>query len=446
MTALPRLDATHDAARRSWVAGANDAATDFPIQNLPFGSFRCGGEPARIGVAIGDQVLDLAAAAGKGLFAGLAPAIVAALAAPKLNALMALGNGAAGALRARLSDILKSDAAAADRAAAAGCLVPMAAAHLGLPADVGNFTDFLTSTYHTERGGRVLRPDSPLPPCFKSLPIAYHSRASSVRASGEAIRRPNGQWREADGTMQFGPTQAYDFELELGAFVGPGNGLGEPINLADAHTQIWGFCLLNDWSARDIQRWETALGPFLGKSASTSISCWVVTAAAMEPYRAAAFARAAGDPAPLPYLSDATDAASGGYDIDLEAFMLTPAMRAAAAGPAQVTRTNFRHMYWTVGQMVTHHMSNGCNMQPGDLFASGTTSGPTDDSRACLAELTERGSVPLALGNGETRRFLEDGDEVIFRARAARAGHATIGFGECRGRIDPAVAWPAPRG
>ena len=440
---MATLNATHDPARRSWVESANRPDADFPIQNLPFGIFRNDGL-ARGGVAIGDRIFDLQAGLDAGLFSGAAERAARAGAASRLNALMALGNGPAGALRARLSDLLRADGP--ERAKVEGMadrlLVPMAAATMELPVHVGNFTDFLTSSYHTERGGRVSRPDNPLPVNFKHLPIAYHSRASSVRLSGEPVRRPNGQSRSGDSVV-FGPSKTLDFELELAAFIGPGNALGTPIPLAAVPRQIFGYALLNDWSARDIQRWETTpLGPFLGKSFSTTISPWVVTQEALAPFRAPAFTRAAGDPAPLPYLQDKTDAEEGGLDLAMEAYYLTPRMREAKLAPARVTASNVRHLYWTLGQMITHHASNGCNLQPGDIIGSGTVSGPTDESRACLNELSVNGTQSFALPGGDSRRYLEDGDEVIFRARASRAGHVSIGFGECRGRIEPAPPWP----
>ncbi len=452
---MPALNPTHDPARRSWVEAANDLRGDFPIQNLPFGIFRRHGEPAqsaRAGVAIGDQILDLVACLDAGLLAGTSAEAAARLAATggTLNTLMAAGNGASSALRAGLSDMLSHGGAisARARAEAARILVPMEEAELGLPAAIGAFTDFLTSIYHTERGGRMTRPDSPVPQNFRHLPIAYNSRASTVVSSGHAIRRPNGQRRRPEGEIAFGPCEHLDFELELGLFVGPGNAMGEPIALRAAPEHIFGFCLVNDWSARDIQRWEShPLGPFLAKSAATTISPWVVTAEAMAPFRIAAFARPASDPAPLPYLADPADQEEGGMDLGLEAFILTARMRERGEAPARLTATNFRHMYWTFGQMLTHHASNGCALRPGDLIASGTTSGPTDEARACLSELnldpSTRSRRAIALPNGESRLWLDDGDEVIFRARAERPGFVPIGFGECRGRVDPAPAWPA---
>ena len=436
------LDATHDPARRSFVEAANLAGADFPLQNLPFGIFRLeGGTVGRGGVAIGDKILDLAAAQAASLLSGTAETAAAAASRPKLNVLMALGNEPARALRARLADLL--DTAGPERrkveAMADRLLVPMAAATLELPTAIGDFTDFLTSSFHSER----LAPSGKVTPNFKSMPIAYHSRASSVRVSGGTVTRPHGQWLDADGAPQFGPSLALDYELEVGAYIGMGNALGSPIALDAARSHIFGFCLLNDWSVRDVQRWESLpLGPFLAKSLSTSVSPWVITEAAMRPFRTAAFRRPEGDPAPLPYLASEREGDSGGYDLSLSSSLLTPRLRQAGQAPERVTSTNFKHMYWTFAQMVTHHASNGCNLMPGDLIGSGTTSGPTDESRACLAELTARGSKPLNLANGEARAWLEDGDEVIFRGRAERDGFVSIGFGECRGMIGKAVSWP----
>jgi len=439
-----QIDGTHRPDLRSWVESADEPGTDFPIQNLPYGIFRRQGEPARSGVAIGDQILDLTAALKAGLLQGPAEAAARLAAGPTLNALMAADPSALRALRARLSQILSAENPDRRRVMdmAASLLVPMAEAQLELPAAIGSFTDFLTSIYHTERGGRITRPESPVPAPFRYMPIAYNGRATSVRASGEAVRRPNGQWRRPDGHVQFGPCEQLDFELEVGMFVGRGNPLGEPIAIAEAPRRIFGFCLLNDWSARDIQRWESALGPFLSKSLSTTISCWVVTADALAPFRAGAFARPPGDPPPLPYLHSDTDQAQGGLDLNLEAYLLTPRMRRDGAKPECICRTNFIHMYWTFAQMLAHHTSNGCNMRPGDLIGSGTTSGPRDENRACLAEISQRGAQSFTLPNGETRTWLEDGDEVILRARAVREGFAPIGFGECRAVVEPAPPWP----
>lgn len=433
-------DATHDPARRSFVETANLARADFPLQNLPFGIFkRRGDEIGRGGVAIGDKILDLAAAQEAGLFSGPAEKAAVAARGPFLNPLMALGNHAATALRARLCNLLDADSR--EREKVEPHLVPMSEGSMQMPVALGNFTDFLTSSFHSER----LSPTGKVPPSFKSMPIAYHSRASSVRVSGGTITRPHGQWLDNENMMRFGPTRALDYELEVGAFVGIGTELGRPIPIEDAPTHIFGYCLLNDWSARDIQRAESVpLGPFLAKSLSTSISPWVITEAAMRPFRTPAFTRPPGDPAPLPYLDTPRERESGGFDLKLRASLVTKRIRDARQGTERITSTNFKHMYWTFAQMLTHHASNGCNLMPGDIIASGTTSGPSEESRACLAEITSRGSNPITLSNGETRGWLEDGDEVIFRARAEREGFTPIGFGECRGVIGPAVDWPTP--
>ncbi len=309
-----------------------------------------------------------------------------------------------------------------------------------LPAAIGDYTDFYASIHHATRVGKLFRPDHPLLPNYKWVPIGYHGRASSLLASPAPIRRPNGQSKDTpDATPAFGPSRSLDYEVELGAFVGPGNALGESVPLASAGDHLFGVVLLNDWSARDLQSWEyQPLGPFLAKNFATSLSPWVVTMEALAPFRVPAAARPAGDPAPLPYLTDGYDAAHGGIDLVLEAWLRTPAMRAANAAPHKLSAANFRQMYWTLGQMLTHHTSNGCNLQPGDLLGSGTVSGDTDDARSCLLELTARGAEPVQLPGGESRRCLEDGDEVILRGYAARPGVRRIGFGECRGLVLPA--------
>jgi fumarylacetoacetase len=437
---MTNLNTTHDSARRSWVESANGPDTDFPIQNLPFGVFRRGGDTARGGVAIGDRIVDLAALAQSGLLSGAAGDAARAASDTTLNALMALGNGPASALRARLSDLLRHDGpdAAKLRDAADRLLVPMTDAAMQLPTAVGGFTDFLCSIFHTRRLS-----NNNIPPSFKYLPVAYNGRASSVRVSGEALKRPNVQYPGADGAMAVGPEPKLDFELEMGAFVGAGNALGEPIPIAKARDHLFGYCLLNDWSARSVQRWEMPpLGPFRGKSMSTSISPWVVTAEALAPFHGPLFAREEGYPAPLPYLASAEEEREGALDVALDALWLTDAMRQAGHAGARVTATNANVAYWTFAQLVTDHAANGCNLRPGDILGSGTLSGPVDESRACIAELTVNGSAPLSLPGGETRAWLEDGDEIVFHGRASRDGFVSIGFGECRGRIEPAVAWP----
>ena len=423
---MTKLNRTHDPARRSWVQSANQPDCDFPIQNLPFGIFRQGGGEPRGGVAIGDQVLDLRAALDVGLFQGEAADAGRAGCGPTLNPLMALGIEAASVLRARISDLLSMDAPERGRVP----LISMSAVEMQLPATIFNYTDFICSSFHALRAFR--KPlDSPLSPVMTHMPVAYHGRASSVRISGEEVRRPNGQSKTPDGQVQFGPSKSLDFELEVGAFVALGNELGSSVPMEDAPPRLFGYCLLNDWSARDIQFWESMLGPFLGKSFSTTISPWVVTAEALAPFRTAVLQPGADYPEPLPYLDSKTDRAEGGLDIDLEAYLQTPMMRETGQQPARIVTTNLRFLYWSFAQMLTHHASNGCNLQPGDLIGSGTVSGPTDESRACLLEHTE----PVALPNGETRQYLEDGDEVVFRGRAHREGYVSIGFGECHGRI-----------
>lgn len=431
-----KLNETHDPNRRSFLASANDVGGDFPIQNLPFCMFHRANEDKRGGIAIGDRIFDIPAALQAGLLSGTAGEAGRAASGPNLNHLMALGGAHASALRARVSDLLRADSPEQERVRS--LLVPMASVTFEPPAAIGTFTDFLCSYDHTMRMSRT----GELPPAFKYLPIAYHSRASTIICD-RPFRRPNNQFREKDGTVRFGPEPALDFELEMGAYIGPGNAMGEPVPLARASDHIFGYCLLNDWSARGIQAWEsTPLGPFQGKSFATSISPFVVTAEALRPFQVPSRERAAGDPAILPHLTTPENAASGGLDLRLEAFLLTSRMRAEKAEPARVTRTDFRHMYWNFAQMVTHHMSNGCSLQAGDILASGTTSGPTDDSRACLAEISQRGTKSLTLPNGESRTFLLDGDEVIFRGRAEREGFVSIGFGECRGTVLPAIEWP----
>jgi len=434
------LDFTHDAARESWIPSANDPTNDFPLQNLPYGIFAAGTAAGRRpGVAIGDQVLDLRQAEAAGL---LPDPVRMACQQESLNLLLAGGPDAWHALRQRLSELLGADTCPAGsfRTQVESCLVPQASVQMSLPALVGDYTDFYASVHHATNVGKMLRPDQPLLPNYKWVPIGYHGRASSLVVSGTPIRRPHGQLKPADAPAPaFGPSRSLDYELELGALVGPGNALGERIPLAEAARQLFGVVLLNDWSARDMQAWEyQPLGPFLAKSFATTLSPWVVTLAALAPFRVPSATRADGDPAPLPYLSDPADAALGALDLHLEVFLETPAMRQAGAPPHRLSAGNFRDMYWTLGQLLAHHASNGCNLRPGDLLGSGTVSGPAREARGCLLELTWRGTEPLRLPNGEERRFLADGDEVILRGHAFRPGYRRIGLGDCRGRILPA--------
>jgi fumarylacetoacetase len=436
------IDDTHSPARRSWVASANGHA-DFPIQNLPYGVFARPGKGPRGGVAIGDDIFDLAAALDAGLFDGPAREAAEAASGATLNRFFGLGREARVALRRRLVEILDADGS--DRARIeplrARLVHPAADCRLELPAAIGDYTDFFAGINHAVNAGKQFRPDNPLLPNYKYVPIGYHGRASSIKVSGEDVRRPNGQRKPATETIpSFGPSRNLDFELELGVWIGPGNELGQPIPIADAGNHIAGFCLLNDWSARDVQGWEyQPLGPFLGKSFFTSISPWVITPEALAPFRIAQAKRPAGDPDPLPYLSDASDQAGGGLDIALEVSLLTEGLRAKGLPAHQLTASNARHLYWTVAQLVAHHTCNGCNLRPGDIFGSGTISGPTGNSLGSLLEISLGGRQPLTLASGETRRFLEDGDTVIMRAHCRREGFAGIGFGDCRGTIVPAA-------
>ena len=436
---MSTLNETHHPALRSWVPSANTAGTDFPLQNLPFASFRRlgSGEAFRGGVAIGDQVLDLTAVAQTGVFAGLALAAVQAGAQDKLNALMALGAPAWSALRLALSRALREGAP--EQAALQACLVPQASAEYGVPARIGDYTDFYTSVHHATNIGKQFRPDNPLLPNYKWVPIGYHGRASSIGVSGQQFHRPKGQTLPPGATVpSLVPSQRLDIELELGIFVGSGNPLGEPVAMAEAEDHVFGLCLLNDWSARDIQAWEyQPLGPFLSKNFATTVSPWVVTLEALAPYRVA-FDRPADDPQPLPYLDSATNRSQGAFDIQLQVGLQTPQMREAGQADATICRTSYRHAYWTVAQMVTHHTVNGCNLQPGDLFGSGTLSGPTLDQAGALIELTTGGKHPLTLPNGESRTWLQDGDAVVIRGWCEKAGAPRIGFGECAGTVLPA--------
>jgi fumarylacetoacetase len=436
---MSTLNETHHPALRSWVPSANTAGSDFPLQNLPFASFRRQGssEAFRGGVAVGDQILDLAAAAQAGVFTGMALTAVQAGAQDKLNALMALGAPAWSALRLALSSALREGAP--EQAALQACLVPQASAEYGVPARIGDYTVFYTSVHHATNIGKQFRPDNPLLPNYKWVPTGYHGPASSICISGQQFHRPKGQTLPPGATVpSLVPSQRLDIELELGIFVGSGNPLGEPVAMAEAEDHVFGLCLLNDWSARDIQAWEyQPLGPFLSKNFATTVSPWVVTLEALAPYRVA-FDRPADDPQPLPYLDSATNRSQGAFDIQLQVGLQTPQMREAGQADATICRTSYRHAYWTVAQMVTHHTVNGCNLQPGDLFGSGTLSGPTLDQAGALIELTTGGKHPLTLPNGEARTWLQDGDAVVIRGWCEKAGAPRIGFGECVGTVLPA--------
>jgi len=435
------LNATHDPALRSWVDSANAADADFPIQNLPFAVFRRAGtrEPCRGGVAIGDQVLDLGALHALSPFSGVAAAALGACAAPALNALMAQGPAAASALRAALSAALRAGAALAPRLQ--GLLVPQAQAQYQLPATIGDFTDFYASIHHATAVGQLFRPDNPLLPNYKWVPIAYHGRASSVRVSGFDFPRPRGQLLPPGASVpQLGPSRRLDYELEVGIFIGRGNELGSPIPLAQAESHVFGLCLLNDWSARDIQAWEyQPLGPFLAKNFATSISPWVVTLEALAPFRVP-FTRPPTEPPPLEYLDDAAVRAAGAIDIRLEVWLDTLKMRVAGEPGQRLSHSSFRDSWWTVAQMLTHHAVNGCNLSAGDLIGTGTQSGALAAEAGSLLELSAGGRQPLTLSNGEQRTFLEDGDRVVLRGWCERAGCARVGFGSCSGTVLPARA------
>lgn len=441
------INETHDPHLRSWVESADTPDTDFPIQNLPFGVFkhRDSDHLARVGVRIGDQVVDVASCHYEGLFPGndqLVEQAALACRSQTLNDLMSLGRNHWSALRTQLSKILRADSSKEIKDAVTRSLVSAKDVDISLPAIIGDYTDFYASVYHATNVGKMFRPDNPLLPNYKYVPIGYHGRASSIVVSSTPVRRPFGQTQARDGEAPtFAPSRLLDYELEVGFFIGQGNEIGTPVAIDDAASHIFGLCLVNDWSARDVQKWEyQPLGPFLAKNFATSISPWVVTREALAPFRVRAFSRPAGDPAPLPYLYSEDDQAHGGIDLILEVLLSSTKMREAGLAPQRLSQSNLRDLYWTSAQMLTHHASNGCNLRPGDLFASGTVSGAGETERGCLLELTARGSLPIELTTGETRRFLEDGDEVFFRGYCEREGYTRIGFGECRGVVLPSIA------
>ncbi len=436
------INETHDPNLRSWVDSANDPNTDFPIQNLPLGVFirPDQDELPNIGVAIGDQILNLSEVEEQLWSDNFFDEVADACSYESLEMMLILDPGEVSELRRRVSRLLRADNKSDERYIAEGCLIPMDEVEMLIPHFIGDYTDFYASVYHATNIGKMFRPDQPLMPNYKWIPIGYHGRASSIVPSGSEIRRPSGQTM-ADGAVapSFGPSKVLDYELEVGFFVGNGNEQGQPISIAEAENHIFGLCLVNDWSARDIQRWEyQPLGPFLSKSFATSISPWIVTTEALEPFRVPAFQREDGDPQPLAYLDSPQNRERGGFDIKLEVLILTEQMRQQNIAPHRLSASNTKDLYWTFAQMLTHHSSNGCNLRSGDLLASGTVSSATKDSQGSLIELTERGALPINLPTGEVRRFLEDGDEVILRGYCEREGFRRIGFGECRGRILPA--------
>ena len=422
------IDHTHEAAATSWIPGANDH-TDFPIQNLPLGVFSASQGRARIGTAIGDCVLDL-----NGLVDQFPAGLRDALADQTLNQLLGLPASDRLALRHRIFTLLAEDQ---HRSLVEPHLYLAAETTMHLPARIGDYSDFYVGIHHATNVGRQFRPDNPLLPNYKHIPIGYHGRASSIRPSGHSVMRPSGQRKAPDDLApEYGPSAKLDYELELGVWIAGKNNLGTRTEIADAGERIAGLCLLNDWSARDLQAWEyQPLGPFLAKNFMTTISAWIVTAEALAPFRLPQGPRPNGDPQPLPYLWDETDQASGALALDLEVFILTAAMRKNGLAPVCLSRGPAANMYWTIAQMVAHHTASGCNLMPGDLLGTGTISGPQRGSEGSLMEISLGGNRPFALPNGETRSFLEDGDELTLSAVASAAGRRSIGFGDCRGIV-----------
>jgi len=440
---MAQLNETHDPALESWVESANGADVDFPIQNLPFGVFsHPGSGKATVGIAIGDMILDVTAAYKSGVLDGPGDDAARACDAGNLNPLMALGGRHWSALRAAVSQALRveGEVGEAAQAAADEILVPMAGTRMLMPAAIGDYTDFYASIHHATNVGMMLRPDNPLMPNYKHVPIAYHGRASSIAVSGAPCKRPFGQTKPADADAPiFGPSKAFDYETEMAFYVGPGNPLGQPVLIDEAEDHIFGLCILNDWSARDIQGWEyQPLGPFLAKSFASHVSPWVVTLEALAPFRRAVDPRPDGDPAPLNYLSSAANEDQGGFDVHIEVTIASQRMREAGMEPATLAATNMRHLYWTIFQMLTHHTSNGCNLRPGDMIGTGTISGPTDDALGSILEIAKRGATPVTLPTGEERSFLADGDELVMRAWCDADGARSIGLGECRAVIEGA--------
>jgi fumarylacetoacetase len=434
------LDETHDPRARSWVDSANRIECDFSIQNLPFAVFRRGdsAEEFRGGVAIGDQIVDLAALAKLGVFEAQAARGIHAGGRSSLNALMQLGPPVWSAVRRALFEGLREGSSLQTRLRS--CLVPQTGAQYSLPAQIGDYTDFYTSIYHATAVGRMMRPDNPLLPNYRWIPIGYHGRSSSIGVTGHTFRRPQGQ-RLPPGAAQpvVGPSTRLDYELELGVFVGVGNSPGTPIPMTDAETHIFGMCLLNDWSARDLQAWEyQPLGPFLAKNFATTISPWIVTLQALAPFRVP-FVRPDDAPAPLPYLNSSCNRDAGAIDIRLEVLIQSAAMRERHEPPHRLSSTTFRHAYWTIAQLVAHHTVNGCDLRAGDLLGTGTQSGPTPGEAGSLLELSSGGSQPIQIGREEHRTFLEDGDSVIFRGFCEKPGMVRIGFGTAQGCILPAA-------
>lgn len=435
------INETHDVNSKSWVTSANSSESDFPIQNLPFAAFRTknSDESFRGGVAIGNQVLDLAKAAQSNRFDGLAQDALNAASHPSLNEFMAMGAKAWSALRLALFRALLEGSG--EQAALTECLVAQADVEYSLPCQIGDYTDFYTSIYHATAIGKLFRPDNPLLPNYKWVPIGYHGRASSINVSGHDFHRPQGQTKAPDATEpSFGPCKRLDYELEVGIYLGAGNEQGAPISIDAAEDHVFGFCLFNDWSARDIQAWEyQPLGPFLSKNFASTVSPWIVTTEALAPYRTS-WDRDEKDPQPLPYLESDKNRSQGAFDIQMDTLLETEKMRSDASAASKLSESSFKHSYWTTAQMVTHHAINGCNFRSGDMIGSGTQSGPAFEEAGSLLELTKGGKESLTLDNGEVRKFLEDGDKVIMRGWCEKDGFVRIGFGSVEATVLPAKA------
>ena len=433
------INETHDINLKSWVASANEANCDFPIQNLPFAEVRRknSDEAFRGAVAIGDQVIDLAKVNELGLFSGDAQVAVKAASQATLNEFMGLGQQYWSALRLALSKALREGAS--EQAQLSEALIAQADIEFALPCRIGDYTDFYTSIYHATAVGSLFRPDNPLLPNYKWVPIGYHGRSSSIDVSGQTFHRPNGQTKAPDAEVpSFGPCKRLDYELELGIYLGKGNELGDAIAIENAENHVFGFCVFNDWSARDLQAWEyQPLGPFLAKNFASTVSPWIVTTEALAPFRTS-WTRDENDPQPMDYLESAHNREFGAFDIKMDVQIETEKMRAAGEAPTQVSKSSFKHSYWTVAQMVTHHTVNGCNFQPGDMLGSGTQSGPEHEEAGSLLELSRGGKEKITLANGEQRTFLEDGDNVIMRGWCEKDGFARIGFGSVEGTVLPA--------
>ncbi|GHA13737.1 fumarylacetoacetase [Arenicella chitinivorans] len=431
---------THNPALKSWVESANQPDSDFPIQNLPFGIFRRRGtsEPFRAGIAIGDQILDMQAAHAVSAFDVALDASLSALSLPKLNTFMSLGQGAWSAVREAVSAALAVGSSLQDTLAE--CLVAQSEAEYDVPAHIGDYTDFYTSINHATNVGKLFRPDNPLLPNYQWIPIGYHGRSSSIAISGHSFHRPNGQLKAPDAEVPvLAPCKRLDYELEVGIYIGTESPLGHPVKLADAEQHVFGLCMFNDWSARDIQAWEyQPLGPFLSKSFASTVSPWIVTMEALAPFRQS-WTRPAEDPQPLPYLDSHDHRNTGAVNMHLEVLIQTAKMRADGVSPERLALSNFNQSYWTIAQMVTHHTVNGCNLKPGDFFGSGTQSGISRDSVGALIEATVGGREPITLSNGEQRTFLEDGDTVTLKGWCQNDSAVRIGFGEAAATVLPAI-------